>query len=190
MKISHLIVMGFALVPLFACASDDAPAAEPAEEQAAPPTVMEPVQLGEMRKLHKFGDVYLGSQPSEADLALLKERGVVTVINMRKAEEMSFDQKAATEGLGLAYNHLGWNGPDELTDELFDSYREFMNNAEQPLLLHCASCNRVGAIWIAWRVLDQGANVDDAVAEAKISGMRTPGYETKARDYVERMAKK
>ncbi len=189
MKISHLIVMGFVLAPLFACSTCDAPAVDTADEQTLPPTVMEAVQLGEIDKLHKFGDVYLGSQPSEADLALLKERGVVSVINMRKGAEMSFDQEAVLEGLGLASSHLGWNGPDELTDALFDSYRELMNSSQQPMLLHCASCNRVGAIWIAWRVLDQGASVDDAVAEAKMAGMRTPDYEAKARDYVGRMAK-
>ncbi len=189
MKISHLIVMGFALAPLFACSTCEAPAADSVGEPALPPTVMEAVSLGEMGKLHKFGDVYLGSQPSETDLALLKERGVVSVINMRKAGEMSFDQEAILKGLGLASSHLGWNGPDELTDELFDSYRELMNRSQQPMLLHCASCNRVGAIWIAWRVLDQGASVHDAVAEAKMAGMRTPEYEAKARDYVKRMAK-
>ncbi|MCP5024501.1 MAG: hypothetical protein GY930_22390 [bacterium] len=189
MKISHQIVLGFVLAPLFACSNCGAPALDVADEPSVPPTVMQAVQLGGMDKLHKFGDVYLGGQPSEADLALLKERGVVSVINMRKAGEMSFDQEATLKGLGLASFHLGWNGPDELTDALFDSYRELMNDSPQPMLLHCASGNRVGAIWIAWRVLDQGASVDTAVAEAKMAGMRTPDYEAKACDYVDRMVK-
>jgi hypothetical protein len=54
--------------------------------------------------------------------------------------------------------------------------------------LHCASANRVGAVWIPFRVLDQGIELEAAVAGAKAIGLETPEYEAKARDYVERHA--
>lgn len=189
MKISQLLLPLLATGLLFSCASSDPSAEVTTEQEIAQPQTMQAVELGDMRKLHKFGDVFLGSQPSEADLSLLKELGVKSVINMRKAEEMQFDEAAVAEGLGLSYDHLGWNGPDELTDQVFDDFRTFMNKAAQPTLLHCASSNRVGAIWIAWRVLDQGASMEVAVAEAKMAGMRTPSYGPKAVDYVNRNSK-
>jgi protein tyrosine phosphatase (PTP) superfamily phosphohydrolase (DUF442 family) len=119
-------------------------------------------------------------------LAALAKAGVKAVINMRKAEEMDFDGAAMASDLGLTYANPGWDGPDELTDELFDQYRELLNASEFPLLLHCASSNRVGPIWMAWQVLDKGADLEQATAEAKMAGMRTPGYEVKARDYIAR----
>jgi hypothetical protein len=39
---------------------------------------------------------------------------------------------------------------------------------ERPLLLHCASANRVGAVWLAHRVLDGGLSYDAALREAEL----------------------
>ncbi|MBL4770447.1 MAG: hypothetical protein JKY61_04770 [Planctomycetes bacterium] len=192
MKISHMLLPLLATGLLFSCTCCDAPVETASDSQSASSQAIAPmaaVELGEMRKLHLWGGVYLGSQPSEADLALFKDSGLASVINMRKSAEMQFDESSVAQGLGLGYSHIGWNGPDELTDELFDSFRELMNQAQQPMLVHCASSNRVGAIWMVWRALDQGASVETALAEAKMAGMRTPGYETKALDYISRNSK-
>ena len=57
---------------------------------------------------------------------------------------------------------------------------------KQPLMLHCGSANRVGAIWLVHRVLDDGIDVDVAVVEAKKVGLRVPSYLEKAKDYIAR----
>ncbi|MDP4721149.1 MAG: protein tyrosine phosphatase family protein [Akkermansiaceae bacterium] len=148
---------------------------------------LEPSKLGEIPTLHKFGDVYLASQPQEADFEIAKNAGVKTVINMRHPEEMTdFNEEATVTALGLEYVNLPWAKPEELTDEVFDRARELLNTSEKPILLHCSSANRVGAVWIPWRVLDGGIDIEDAIEEAKTIGIRTPEYEPKARDYVQR----
>jgi uncharacterized protein (TIGR01244 family) len=88
--------------------------------------------------------------------------------------------------LGMGYHNVPWNGPDELTDERFDTVRELLRTAERPLLLHCSSGNRVGAMWLAYRALDDGLSYEEALREAKIVGMKTPAFETKAKSYIER----
>lgn len=147
---------------------------------------LEDASIGGVPNLHAFGDVLLAGQPGPGDWALLEESGVRTVINLRHERELQgFDEERAVSEAGMRYVALPWSGADELTDEVFDRSRELLETAERPLVLHCASANRVGAVWLPWRVLDGGASWEDALAEAKAIGMRTPAYEELARKYVE-----
>ena len=41
-------------------------------------------------------------------------------------------------------------------------------------------------MWLPWRVLDGGLSYDEALAEAKTVGLKSPLYEEKAREYIER----
>ncbi|MHC5211535.1 MAG: protein tyrosine phosphatase family protein [Planctomycetota bacterium] len=158
-----------------------------AEHKAITTETLEPYECGSITKLHTLGGVFLASQPEEADFEQAQKGGVVTVINLRKADEQpDFDEAAVVTGLGLNYVWLPFNGPDELTDEVFDRSRELLNTAERPILLHCASANRVGAVWLPWRVLDGDLSVEDALAEAKTVGLKSPAYEKLALEYVER----
>jgi uncharacterized protein (TIGR01244 family) len=165
---------------------DGAPAAS-TEHKAITTDKLEPYQCGAVQRLHTFGGIFLASQPTAADFEQAKQGGVKTVINLRHAKEQpDFDERATVTALGLAYVSLPWNGPDELTDEIFDRSRELLNTVERPILLHCSSANRVGALWIPWRVLDGGIALEEAVAEAKVVGLKSPDLEAKAKDYVER----
>lgn len=168
------------LFPLVACSSDPR-----SEQPAGGPAVLEPASIGAIAKLHVLGDTYLASQPTPEDLEALARAGVHTVINLRHESEVDFDERAAVEGLGLRYHSVPYGSPDELDDGVIDEGRKLLREAKGPVLLHCASCNRVGPIWIAHRVLDDGIDVEDAVAEAKTAGLRSAELEAKARAYVD-----
>lgn len=143
--------------------------------------------IGNTRNVHVFGDVYLAGQPTPEDFAIAEEAGIRTVINSRREVELDgFDEEALVTELGMRYIALPWNGPDELTDDVFDRSRELLETAERPILFHCASANRIGAVWIPWRVLDGGVPYEEALVEAKLIGLRTDAYEAKAADYVAR----
>lgn len=131
--------------------------------------------------------VFLASQPSEADFAQASMGGIRTVINLRHDfENQDMNEATVVQDLGLNYVHVPWNGPEELTDEVLDELRAQLNQAERPILMHCASANRVGAVWLAYRMLDGGLSAEEALAEAKTVGLKSPAYEAKALDYVER----
>lgn len=156
-----------------------------ADDEKEPPTLVKHEWAGV--KVHKFGDIYLAAQPGEEDFAKAKDEGVSDVIDIRHgSEHQDFDEKAIVEGAAMEYHHIPWNGPNELTDEVFDEIRALLRDREGPTLLHCGSCNRVGPLWMAYRVLDDGATYEQALAEAKTAGMRTEAYEEKAKDYIER----
>lgn len=143
--------------------------------------------LGTTRNVHRYGDFYLAGQPSEADLLEAKNVGIQTVVNLRMPKEVTFNEKQVVDKLGMTYHNPGIGDPGMMTDALFGTIRRILNDSEnQPLLLHCGSANRVGAIWLAYRVLDGGLSYEAALTEAKTVGLRSPAMEKKAKDYINR----
>ena len=148
---------------------------------------VEPAQCGSVKNVHRAGDLYLAGRPTPGDYPLLKDLGIKTVFNIRHDDETpGLDEAKLVEAQGMAYVHLPWNGPEQLTDEKLDAMRRVLREAERPMLFHCGSANRVGAGWLAYRVLDEGVALDTALAEAKTVGMRTAAYELITLDYIER----
>lgn len=159
----------------------------PDEHQAITTDKLEPFECGTITRLHTYKGVFLASQPSPADFEQAKEGGVKTVINLRHASEQpDFNEQAFIEGLDLGYYHVPWKSPDELTDAKFQEVRRLLREADRPILMHCSSANRVGAMWLAYRVLDEGATKQQAIEEAKIVGLRSPNFQAKALDYIKR----
>jgi thiosulfate/3-mercaptopyruvate sulfurtransferase len=166
---------------------------EPANRLAAlthrPPTTdtLEPYECGKVTRLHTWNNIFLASQPGVEDFKQARMGGIRTVINQRHAgENKEFDESEVVTSLGMAYYNPAWNGPDELTDEIIDQTRDLLKTAERPVLLHCSSANRTGAIWLAYSALDRGLSWDEALAEAKTVGLRSPDYERIVKDYVTR----
>lgn len=176
MKIASTLIVACVLVLLVGCSATSS-----VETDAK----VEPATCGNVRNLSRVGEIYLAGQPTQDDFPLLKDLGIKAVINLRRATETNLDEKALVEQNGMAYIHIPWNGPDQLTDARMDAMRQALRDSPRPLLLHCGSANRVGPAWIAYRVLDENASIKQAIAEAKQIGMRTPEYETIAVRYIE-----
>jgi uncharacterized protein (TIGR01244 family) len=186
------------LLPALVVALVLAGCTEPASRQPTPSAArvqssdpareaLQPAEIGSIPNLTRLGDLYFAGQPSPGDLALLPDAGVTTVISLRHGAELGgFDEKAAVQDLGLQYLEVPWNGPAELTDDVFDRTRAMLLEVDSPTLFHCGSANRVGAVWLPYRVLDEGVDVEQAVEEARHIGMRTPEYEARALDYIAR----
>ena len=69
---------------------------------------------------------------------------------------------------------------------MLDRTREVLSDHERkPILVHCASANRVGAVWLAHRVLDDGLAYEAALAEAKTVGLKAPALEQRAKEYID-----
>jgi uncharacterized protein (TIGR01244 family) len=156
-------------------------AAAPAE------TRLETLAWGSVERMHRFDGVYLASQPGKEDLALAKDAGVKTVIDLRKPGELDWNERAEVEKLGMEYDNFGFKEPEELTDAVLDGARKILDDpAKKPILLHCSSANRVGAIWLAHRALDDHLPLEEAVREAEEVGLKSAAFRDRARDYVER----
>ena len=56
--------------------------------------------------------------------------------------------------------------------------------ANQPVFIHCGSANRVGAVWMIKRALQDGWALDRARTEAEAIGLRSEALVSFATDYI------
>jgi uncharacterized protein (TIGR01244 family) len=128
--------------------------------------------------------VMAAGQPTGEQLQLLAEEGYKTVIDLRPAEEPhGFNEPEAARQNGLAYVNIPVTA-QTLDQATVDKFLETMKKAEHPVLLHCASSNRVGALYYAWLVLEKGVPAKEAMAKAKAAGLRSPELVEKAEKLV------
>ena len=143
--------------------------------------------LGQTKNVHLFGKTLLCGQPTPEELAQAKARGIAVVITLREPTEIDWDERQVVEKLGLKFHQLAFSSPDTLTDAVLDQSLQLLaKSTQQPVLLHCGSANRVGAIWAAHRALNDGLEIEDALEEAKEVGLRVPALADKVKDYVRR----
>lgn len=117
----------------------------------------------------------------------LKRDGFASVINLRLATEdgANIDQsRAAATAAGLKYIHLPFNAaaPDA---RVVDSFLAAVaDKANQPVLIHCGSANRVGGVWMIKRVLQDRWPLERAREEAQAIGLTSPAIAAFATDYI------
>jgi uncharacterized protein (TIGR01244 family) len=127
-----------------------------------------------------------GATPVEA-LPELKKNGFASVINFRMPTEQGAnidEAKATAEKVGLKYIHIPYQTP---TPEIADAFlKAVADPANQPVYIHCASANRVGAMWFIKRVKLDGWDTEKAMKEAETIGLRAPALREFALNYVKR----
>jgi uncharacterized protein (TIGR01244 family) len=139
------------------------------------PGQLESYQCGKVERLHTFDGIFLASQPTADDLKLASDNGIKTVINLRNKDELDWDEEAHVKKLGMEYVNVPFRSAAELTDEKFDKVRKILTDkTKKPILLHCSSANRVGAMWLAHRILDHNLSHAEAVKEAETVGLKLP----------------
>lgn len=91
---------------------------------------------------------YAGGQPDAETLAALAAQGVKHVINMRPhAETPDIDPAAMAADAGMTYWNLPIAGPGDLSRANVQALDEKLAEiGDEPVLIHCASSNRVGAL--------------------------------------------
>ncbi len=128
-------------------------------------------------------ELAVGGQPSDEALEKLRELGFKAILNLRTPREGSEEERKKAEALGLDYYNIPIT-PDTITEEKVQEFSRILREAEKPLLVHCASSNRVGGLWYIHRALDDGLPEDKALEEAKQAGLRSPTLEQIVREFV------
>lgn len=178
--VKRVLTSVFALALLGACASAS-PEALLSEAGLSSLSLMNPQAVD--------GRVLTGGQPSKADLAYLKEQGFGTVINLRRAEEdFGYDEKADAESLGLAYVNIPISAADGVNGTMAAYLRSVINQTDAPVLLHCGSGNRVGALYAMGAHHIDGKSIDEALAIGRSAGLT--GFEPAVRKMMESGASK
>lgn len=130
-------------------------------------------------------DIATAGQPSDEALADIKKAGFKTVINLRTEEEGSLEEKPKVEALGLEYHNIPI-GSDGINKEHVALFEKILGDSKtHPVFIHCASSNRVGAMWFIHEVLGEGKDEASALEEARKAGLK-PNLETKAKEFVDK----
>ncbi|MCK7596915.1 protein tyrosine phosphatase family protein [Microbulbifer sp. CAU 1566] len=106
-----------------------------------------------------------------AQVESLKNKGFKTIVDLRTPEEGTVEEQTAVEAAGMVYVNLPVS-KGAPSDQLIAQLGKILENADAaPVLLHCASGNRVGAVWAIYRAR-QGIPLEIAIEEGRTAGMR------------------
>jgi uncharacterized protein (TIGR01244 family) len=131
--------------------------------------------------------VACGGATETSALDGLAKDGFKSVINLRLASEANANielNAAHARSLGLNYIHVPFNAAQPEPKVLEQFLAAIANKANQPAYVHCGSANRVGAVWLVKRVLQDGWTIEKATEEAKLIGLRSEPLEKFALSYI------
>ena len=121
-------------------------------------------------------------QPDEVALAVFARSGYTTVIDLRgENEDRGIDEPAVVEKLGMEYISLPI-GRDDINFDNAEMLDILIDSSGGPVLVHCGSGNRVGAL-LALRKSLAGADDEEAIEYGKQGGLTR--LEGKVREVLE-----
>jgi len=138
---------------------------------AGVPEAMDPAEIPAYRVL--CPGLVAAGQPSPATLERLGALGFRTVVNIRTAAEGAEAEGEVMRAAGLRYV---WVPVTAATFSLADveAIEEVLEDpGSGPVLLHCASSNRVGAVWAVIQAR-LGRSVEEAETEGEHAGLVSP----------------
>ncbi len=138
-----------------ACAQSSSPGTAPGAVQQAPASAWHEPRPG----------LLTGGQPSAADWAALKARGVTMVVNLRPDHEMAGRNEAAeVAAAGMAYVGIPVAGADAVDADNARRLWTLLKSSDAPVFVHCASGNRAGAL-LALGAAQSGGMAPEAALE-------------------------
>jgi uncharacterized protein (TIGR01244 family) len=123
-------------------------------------------QVSDLPNRHEpLPGITTAGQPSVAGLEAAAKAGYKAVIDLRApSEERGFDERGAVERLGMSYVNLPIDGAAGVTYDNAAELDRLLAELPKPLLLHCSSANRAGALL----ALRAGRNGTDPAAALEL----------------------
>ena len=128
--------------------------------------------VAEAGKVVPVDGISAAGQPDEAAFKVFAENGYVAVIDLRTAgEDRGLDEVAVVEGLGMEYVSLPI-GRDDITMSKARELDELIGQYDGPVLVHCASSNRVGAL-LALQKFDETGDAEISLETGRAGGLKS-----------------
>jgi uncharacterized protein (TIGR01244 family) len=117
------------------------------------------------------------------DVAAIRAAGIRAVVDLRTEDETpDFDEAAVVTSAGMEYVSLPIHGADGLSRDNVAAFDAALRDAPRPVLVHCASGNRVGAMAALRAAWFGGASADEALAIGRAWGLK--GLEPTVRELL------
>jgi uncharacterized protein (TIGR01244 family) len=153
-----------ALVSVASCA-DEEPASRLPQVHVDVAAISSPADLVPVDGLRSAG------QPDAAQFRAFAEAGYVAVIDIRGADEdRGLDEAEVLQDLGLEYVTLPIVGDEAISYDNARKLDALLARYDEPVLVHCGSGNRVGAL-LALRENLEGASSDEALEYGRNAGL-------------------
>jgi protein tyrosine phosphatase (PTP) superfamily phosphohydrolase (DUF442 family) len=137
----------------------------------------------------RIGDFYISAQPTEAGLTAAHNLGIKSVICLRDALEVTYQQflpfdpqedRTLTTTLGMSFVNIpfphsptnpSFNIPQDQFNIRAGSVLAVLNQLPRPLLMHCSSGDRASALWAVHLIVNCGLTTKEAMTYATKSGL-------------------
>jgi uncharacterized protein (TIGR01244 family) len=139
------------------------------------PEAVDPAEIPNYKRIAPA--IAAAGQPSPESLTKLGSMGFKTVLNLRQAGEGGpANEREVVEGQGLRYVSVPMTAATFSLADVLAVEKVLNDPAAGPVLLHCASANRVGGTWAAV-LARRGQSLDDALAKGHEAGLKSGAME-------------
>jgi protein tyrosine/serine phosphatase len=133
------------------------------------------------------GTLWRGPRPDASDAQWLLDNGVRTIISLQLNDKRAFEKAAAAPQLSRSLPYFqvpGFNPFQVLSaahlDEHVALFLAIMQQAPKPIYVHCrAGVDRTGVVAAAYRVMIEGADPDQVIAD--MARWHSPWYRIDAK---------
>ncbi|MBL4608204.1 MAG: protein tyrosine phosphatase family protein [Pseudomonadales bacterium] len=135
---------------------------------------MDDAPLVEIRNAKRvFPGILSGGQPTNEQLEKAKNKGFKTIINLRPVNEhRGGDEEKTVHKLGMNYINIPVAGASGITNENSQTLIKALSDKSiYPVMIHCASGNRVGALFALDAAQRAQLSTEEAINVGKQSGM-------------------
>jgi len=142
---------------------------------------------GVMNAAQPLPNLATSGQPRAEQFEALRAAGAEVILDIRDPmEPRPLDEAEVVRKLGMEYVNVSVR-QGALDDSTMEAVlAELRRNRERPVLLHCASANRVGGVLIPYLILDHAMEEAEAVETAMRIGLRGPDLLEWGLDYARR----
>ena len=112
-----------------------------------------------------------GGLLKEGALEELKDLGFTAIVDLRSPEEGIAEEQAGAKKLGLKYFNIPVGAKTPTKDQVAAFTAIVEDESNLPMMVHCVSANRAGAMWSLYRVA-MGVPHEIAIEEGRTVGLK------------------
>lgn len=138
-----------------------------------------------INNVYKVAGNFFAGQPTEETYKNITDAEIKYVVNMRSIGEADFSSEVDfLKNNNIPYMHLPLLGDNGFNQDSVKKLAEIVN-ANENILIHCASGNRIAGWYIVYLVQEKQKSFDEAVEIAMESGLSNPGLIHFAKEYLD-----
>lgn len=127
--------------------------------------------------------VFASGQPTQEQIGILASSGIKHVISLRTPGEIDWSESEVVQAEGMEFYSIPTSGRDGVTPENAETLEQLLARLDgQPVLVHCGTSNRVGALKAVTARETEGASIEEALAQGRRWGLT--GMEQRVKDIL------